>query len=350
MLAKSVGDIGPLSEDGARKYGKSGFASSQLLTYAAAPVLNSRMQNATNNDTRSSSATFWLILTTVFWGGSFIFNKIGFREIPPVTFLFYRFALATLLMGLLCLPRLKRFDWATFRTGLLVGVALAATNLSFVLGVSGTSVSRAGFLNNLFVLLIPLLCFAFWGERLDRWSAAGLVLALAGLWLLARGGVDGFNRGDLLSTLCALFIAVHIITVSKLLRDEDIYLLSFVQFATVAAVGGALELWQSSPPLSVTWVSLGSLVYCAIFPTVICFTLQNTYQRYTTPTKAGLIYTLDPVWSMLGGTLLLGERLTVDEWTGCALIFAAVVLPLTVKRMRERRLGIDYRAQGARAE
>lgn len=314
------------------------------------PVFNSRMQRPNHHDHRSSRATFWLILTTVFWGGSFIFNKIGFREIPPVSFLFYRFALATLLMGLLCLPRLKGFNWATFRTGLLVGAALAATNLSFVLGVSGTSVSRAGFLNNLFVLLIPLLCFAFWRERLDRLSAAGLLLALAGLWLLARGGVDGFNRGDLLSTLCALFIALHIISVSKLLRDEDIYLLSFVQFATVTVVGGALHLLLPSPPLSVTWVSIGSLIYCAIFPTVICFTLQNTYQRYTTPTKAGLIYTMDPVWSMLGGTLLLGERLTVEEWTGCALIFAAVVLPLSVKRLRERQLGIDYRAEAAAAD
>ena len=296
------------------------------------------------DDSRSSRATLWLIVTTLFWGGSFIFNKIGFREIPPLTFFFFRFALATLLMGVLCLPRLHRFDWRTFRTGLTVGLALAATNLSFVLGVSGTSVSRAGFLNNLFVLLIPLLCFAFWRERFDRWTAAGLFLALAGIWQLAQGGVEGFNRGDLLSTLCALFIALHIISVSRLLRDEDIYLVSLVQFATVAAVGGLLFLVLPATSYTVSWVSAGSLVYCAIFPTVICFTLQNTYQRYTTPTKAGLIYTLDPVWSMLGGTLLLGERLTAGEWIGRSLIFASVVLPLTVKRLRERHLGIDYRA------
>jgi len=302
------------------------------------------MQTNTLEDPRSSKATFWLILTTLFWGGSFIFNKIGFREIPPVTFLFFRFALATLLMGVLCLPRLRRFNWVTFRTGLTVGLALAATNLSFVLGVNGTSVSRAGFLNNLFVLLIPLLCFAFWRERLDRWTAAGLLLAFGGLWQLAQGGEQGFNRGDLLSTLCALFIALHIISVSKLLRDEDIYLVSLVQFATVTAVGGALFLVLPAAPYAITAVSAGSLLYCAIFPTVICFTLQNAYQRYTTPTKAGLIYTLDPVWSMTGGTLLLGERLTAGEWVGCGLIFASVVLPLTVKRLRERHLGIDYRA------
>jgi len=301
-------------------------------------------------DVRSSRATLWLILTTLFWGGSFIFNKIGFRDIPPVTFLFFRFSLATLLMGLLCLPRLRRFNWPTFRTGVIVGLALAATNLSFVLGVSGTSVSRAGFLNNLFVLLIPLLCMLFWRERLDRFTLAGLLLAMGGLWQRAQGGAEGFNRGDLLSTLCALFIAVHIISVSKLLRHEDIYLVSLVQFATVMAVGGLLFLILPAQPFVISPVSAGALAYCAIFPTVICFTLQNTYQRYTTPTKAGLIYTLDPVWSMLGGMLLLGERLTEREWIGCGLIFAAVVLPLTVKRLRERQLGVNYRAASVAAD
>ena len=305
------------------------------------------MHKNLTEDPRSSKATFWLILTTLFWGGSFIFNKIGFRDIPPVTFLFFRFALATLLMGAICVPRLRRFNRTTARKGFVVGLALAATNLSFVLGVSGTSISRAGFLNNLFVLLIPLLCFAFWRERFDKWTGAGLFLAMAGLWQLAKGGVEGFSTGDLLSTLCALFIALHIISVSKLLRDEDIYLISLVQFATVTAVGGLLFLVLPASPFAITWVSGGSLLYCAIFPTVICFTLQNAYQRYTTPTKAGLIYTMDPVWSMLGGTLLLGERLTSGEWLGCGLIFASVVLPLSIKRLRERHLGIDYRAEGA---
>jgi len=115
----------------------------------------------------------------------------------------------------------------------------------------------------------------------------------------------------------------------------------------VTVVGGLLLLVLPARPFVISPVSAGSLAYCAIFPTVICFTLQNTYQRYTTPTKAGLIYTMDPVWSMVGGMLLLGERLTRREWIGCGLIFAAVVLPLMVKRLRERRLGVGYAAVGA---
>jgi drug/metabolite transporter (DMT)-like permease len=286
----------------------------------------------------------FLILTTVFWGGSFVFNKVGFREIPPVTFFALRFALATVIMTFFCLPRLRRINWSIIIRGAAVGLALAATNLAFVIGLAGTSATRAGFLNNLFVLFIPLLCFLFWRDRVDRWSMIGILLALVGIWLLARGGSEGFSRGDLLSTVCALFIAIHIITVSKILRSDDVYLISLVQFATVAIIGGLLTAVFPPPPFRIGLLSAGALAYCAIFPTVVCFTLQNTWQRHTTPTHAGLVYTLDPVWSMLGGFLVLGERLSLVEWGGCLLIFAAVLLPLSIRQLRENR---RHRARSA---
>ena len=301
------------------------------------------MNKNTSASVTQGMVTFWLIVATLFWGGSFVFNKLAFREVPPVTFMFLRFSLATLIMALFCLRRIRGLNWSIIKKGGMVGLALGLANLCFVLGVNGTTVSRAGFLNNLFVLLIPLLCFLLWRERVDRWTLAGILLALAGLWQLARGGVEGFNRGDLLSTLCALFIALHIIMVSRILRDEDVFLVTLTQFATVAAIGGILVAVMPSADYRIGPVSASALLYCALFPTIICFTLQNTFQRYTTPTKAGLIYTLDPVWSMLGGVFILKERLSGREWAGCALIFAAVILPMAIRRYRERRFGINYR-------
>lgn len=277
-----------------------------------------------------------MVITTMLWGGSFVFNKIGFREIHPVTFLFFRFFLATFLMGLLCVGRFSAFNRRLLRSGVIVGTALAVANLTFVFGVSGTTVSRAGFLNNLFVLFIPLICFIFWWEKVSRIIIAGVSVAVAGLFILARGGLEGFNRGDILSTVCAFFIALHIIAVSKTLRDEDVYLVTFVQFATVTLIGGLFFLLFAPPVNAFGIVSTGALLYCVVFPTVICFTLQNTYQRYTTPAQAGLIYTLDPIWSMLGGFLLLGERLNPVEWIGCALIFLGAAFPLWVKRRIEK--------------
>ena len=279
-----------------------------------------------------------LVLTTFFWGGSFLFSKIGLRSIPPAQFVFCRFALASLIMAVVFRRRLRLLDRSTVKRGAIVGAALGLTNICFAFGVRGTSISRAGVLNNLFVLFIPLLTKLIWKEQIGKINLAGLTLAGGGIWLLATSGGEGFSRGDLISTLCALFIAGHIITVSRVLRDDDVFLISLVQFATVALMSGAAFTLTGAPPAQITMPALLAIIYCAIFPTVICFTLQNSYQRFVTPTRAGLVYTLDPVWSLLAGYFALGERLLPLEWLGCGLIFLAVLVPLLARYFVESRL------------
>jgi drug/metabolite transporter (DMT)-like permease len=285
---------------------------------------------------------FFLVLTTFFWGGSFLFTKIGVATIPPQLFVLIRFILATLIMLLVCSRRLKKLDSATLVRGMKVGVALGLTNLSFVFGIQGTSISRAGILNNLFVLFIPVITTILWRDRIGRVNMAGIALAVVGIVLLATGGGSGFNRGDLLSTFCAFLIACHIISVSKVLKDDDVYLITLVQFATVTLLAGAATLLLPLPAFTFSTPAVTSIVYCAIFPTVFCFTLQNIFQRYVTPTRAGLIYTLDPVWSLIAGFFVLGERLNSRELLGCGIIFLAVLLPLLFRLSMESRLVSGY--------
>jgi drug/metabolite transporter (DMT)-like permease len=224
---------------------------------------------------------------------------------------------------------------------MIVGLALGITNLTFVVGIQGTSISRAGVINNLFVLFIPLIARTIWKDRIGSLNLVGIVLASCGIALLASGGGAGFNRGDLVSTLCAFFIAIHIISVSRVLKDEDVWLVSLVQFCVVSLLAAAVAFVFQPDFVVPSFKASASIVYCAIFPTVICFTLQNSYQRFVTPTQAGLIYTLDPVWSLLAGFMVLGERLSLREWVGCGLIFLAVLLPLVIRFAFEQRL-INY--------
>lgn len=279
----------------------------------------------------------YLTLTTLFWGGSFLFTKIGLATIPPIHFVAMRFILATFIMLIISSRRLTLLNRQTIRRGATVGLALGLTNLVFVFGISGTSISRAGILNNLFVLFIPLLAKLIWRDRIGGANIAGIFLAACGIGLLAGGG-SGFNKGDLISTVCAFCIAVHILTVSKVLQgDDDIYLVSLVQFSVVAMLSGTLAVLVPQPEYTLSSRAIITIFYCAIFPTVFCFTLQNAFQRYTTATRAGLIYTLDPVWSLLAGFFVLGERLTTDEWIGCGLLFTAVLTPLLLRFAQEKR-------------
>ena len=284
-----------------------------------------------------SRVYFFLVLTTFFWGGSFLFTKIGVSTIPPQLFVLTRFILATLIMLLVCSRRLEKLDAGTLLRGMIVGVALGLTNLSFVFGIQGTSISRAGILNNLFVLFVPVITKIVWRDRIGRVNMAGIALAVAGITLLATSGGGGFNRGDIISTFCAFMIACHIISVSKVLKDDDVFLITLVQFATVSLIAGVATLLLPLPHFDVTTPAVISIIYCAIFPTVFCFTLQNIYQRYVTPTRAGLVYTLDPVWSLIAGYLVLGERLNGMEWLGCGIIFLAALLPLLFRLSAESR-------------
>lgn len=285
---------------------------------------------------------FFLVLTTFFWGGSFLFTKIGVATIPPQLFVFSRFTLAALIMLLVCSGRLKKLDSATLVRGMTVGIALGLTNLTFVYGVQGTSISRAGILNNLFVLFIPVITKIVWRDRIGWVNMAGIALAVAGIVLLATSGGSGFNRGDIISTFCAFMIACHIVSVSKVLKDDDVFLITLVQFATVSVIAGAATLLIPLPPFTLSTSAVMSVVYCAVFPTVFCFTLQNIFQRYVTPTRAGLIYTLDPVWSLIAGFFVLGERLNGMEWLGCGVIFLAALLPLLFRLSLENRLVSSY--------
>ena len=285
---------------------------------------------------------FFLVLTTFFWGGSFLFTKIGVGLIPPQLFVLTRFILATLIMLLVCSRRLKRLDFGILIRGMTVGIALGLTNLSFVFGIQGTSISRAGILNNLFVLFIPVITKIIWRDRIGRVNMAGIALAVAGIVLLATSGGSGFNRGDFLSTFCAFLIACHIISVSKVLKNDDVFLITLVQFATVTLIAGVASLLLPLPSFTFTQPAVLSIIYCAVFPTVFCFTLQNIYQRYVTPTRAGLIYTLDPVWSLIAGFFVLGERLNGMEWIGCGIIFLAALLPLLFRLGTESKLISSY--------
>lgn len=279
----------------------------------------------------------FLVLTTLFWGGSFLFTKIGLETIPPLHFVAMRFILATLIMLVIASRRLHLLNRLTIKRGATVGLALGLTNLVFVFGISGTSISRAGILNNLFVLFIPLLSKLVWRDRIGGANIVGIILAVGGIGLLAGGG-GGFNTGDLVSTVCAFCIAVHILTVSKVLKgDDDIYLVSLVQFTVVALMSALLAVLVPQPEYTLSYRAAGTIIYCAVFPTVLCFTLQNAFQRYTTATRAGLIYTLDPVWSLLAGFFVLNERLSNKEWFGCGLLFAAVLTPLLLRLIQEKR-------------
>jgi drug/metabolite transporter (DMT)-like permease len=268
-------------------------------------------------------AELLLISVTVFWGATFPVVKAAVAEVPVLCFLWLRFALAAVLLFFLAgragLATLDRAGWAR---GTLLGVLLFLAYAFQTYGLDLTSSANAGFLTGLNVVWVPLLAGPLLAKPPAPGARVGVGLALIGLLLLTWHTPWRFNPGDMLVLVCSLFVALHILGLDALTEGYDGRALAGVQIAVMALLSLAGSAFFEPQTWPRTWspVLVSSLLITAVFATVYAFWIMTSFQRLTTPTRAALIYTLEPVFGAIFSVWLAGDRLTVLGWSGGALI------------------------------
>ncbi|MBQ5840482.1 MAG: DMT family transporter [Clostridia bacterium] len=284
---------------------------------------------------RALTGNLLLLLAAAIWGFAFVAQKSGGDSMGALTFNGTRSLVAA--VGLFsALPLLDRIGLSRppadkqnrkqlWLGGFLCGLALfAATNLQQV-GLLFTDVSKSGFITTLYIVLVPLLGLLF-GRRIGLLNWLGVALAVAGLYLLCARGESGVNFGDVLLLLCALLFAVQIMLVDRFSPRVDNIRLSAIQFLTVGVLNLPLMFIFEQPSLTAMADQLGALLYAALLSSGVAYTLQIVAQKNTEPTAASLLMSLESVFAMLAGWLLLGDSLLPIELLGCGLLFAAIVL------------------------
>lgn len=276
-----------------------------------------------------------LILTAFIWGVAFVAQKEGGTAVGDFTFNGVRFLLGGGLLAV-CLPLLdklgltRRCDTpeskkAMWLGGVLCGIALwAASNLQ-QLGLATTSAGKGGFITALYIVLVPIfgLCIK---RRTNLFTWISVVLAMAGLYLLCMQGESGINGGDLLVLGCAPIFAIQILLVDHFVPHTDGVRLSCIQFFTVGILNMPLMFVFEQPSLSAMVDGWLPILYAGLLSSGVAYTLQVVAQKHTHPTTASVLMSLESVFAVLAGLVLMGERLTAWEWCGCALMFAAVIL------------------------
>ena len=209
--------------------------------------------------------------------------------------------------------------------GLLCGVCLCAGSTLQQFGLVYTTAGKAGFITALYVVLVPVASL-FLGKRSRAATWIGVALAAAGLYLLCVSGSLSMNRGDLLTMLCAVCFCAHILVIDRVSPHVDGVKLSCVQFFVSGTIGLVCALCTEK----IEWRALLDcavpILYAGVLSGGVGYTLQIVAQKDTDPTLASMIMCLESVFSVVFGALLLGERMTGREITGCALMFAAIVL------------------------
>lgn len=287
-------------------------------------------------------ANLVLLAAGAIWGMGFVAQSTAMAAIGPLLFIGLRFVLAALSMLPFALREaasaeraLSRGEWRAFA---LIGVLLFAAMAAQQFGLLTTTVTNAGFLTGLYVVMVPLLSVAL----LRQWPHGAVwpatLLALTGIWLLSGGDAVALTTGDWLNILCAALWALQVVVIARHATSSGRPVtLAVTQFAICGAMGLALALALEPVAMDAIVAALPEIVYAGIFSGGIAFTLQVVGQRYTTAPQAALFLSTEAVFAALFGALLLGERLPASGMTGCGLILAAILMVEVVPALRARR-------------
>ena len=277
--------------------------------------------------------TIALLSATVIWGSAFIAQSVGMDFIGPFTFQTMRSVLAVPFLIIVVFlierdPKETARKWSEpklWKAGLPCGIALFIAAGLQQMGIVHTSAGKAGFITAMYIVLVPILgVFLRRKPPITVWFSVGL--AVMGLYLLSCVGVSKVNIGDLYLLGSALGFAVQITLVDTMGNNLDGLRLNCIQ-SLFCGIFSALVMFATEEPVLGSILSCWiPIVYAGIFSLGIAFSLQIIGQKHLDPTPASLIMSLESVFAVLFGWLLLNERLSAAELCGCILVFCAVIL------------------------
>jgi drug/metabolite transporter (DMT)-like permease len=265
-----------------------------------------------------------LLLAVVLWSTTFFVMKTSLSSISPALLVLIRFAIASAVVYVLFRRRIE-FTWLNLLKGLAIGIPEYLGFMLQVTGLTMTTASKNAFITGLCVVIAPILSFLFLRENRSWKVVLALILAVDGLWIISFGftlHIGSMGTGDFLTLLSAFAFSVQVFMIHLFSRRDSFYATTFFQLlaVTVCSLAYALVTKQT---LVVNPVSWPSLLYLALFTTVITLLLQNRFQHDVTVAEASVIYSLEPVFATVLAALFIGEHIGPAALVGGVLIFAA---------------------------
>ena len=298
-----------------------------------------------------------LLLTAMIWGTAFVFQRVGMDSIEPITFNAARMALAAVMVGALAFGLRQRYSkgvprqsdagasapgtevnvtrqaeesdlpWShTWKGGICCGLFLTAGSVFQQMGVVYTTAGKAGFITAMYMLLVPILNFLLFKKKNSWLVWLAVFLGVGGMYLLCVKEDFTLTRGDILVCICALMFSGHILCCDYFVKLASAVELAAIQFATAAVVSAVIAAFTENPDRAGIVAAAVPILYCGVVSGGIGYTLQIVAQKFTDPTIASLLMSMESVFAVIAGSVLLGEQMSSRELLGCAVMFAAIVL------------------------
>ena len=283
-----------------------------------------------------------LLLTAIIWGLAFVAQKEGMEHIGPFAFNGIRFLLgaASLLPLLLFQKQLfykktQQYDFVfTLKGGLILGVVLFIASALQQVGIVKSTAGSAGFITSLYIVIVPFLGI-FLKHKISKEVWIGAILTVVGLYFLSLNKQLQMAPGDGLVFISAFFWAVHIIIIGHYAPKTNILLLSIIQFSVSAILNLIVAFIIEDIRMSMISGALVPILYGGIMSIGVAYTLQIVGQRNVAPSKAAIVLSLESVFAVLGGWLILNETLNIRKGIGASIMFVGLIISqLNLKRKK----------------
>lgn len=271
---------------------------------------------------------------------SFTFNALRSFIGAAALFLFYKFTNRKTKEGFFPADKAhkKQYFLAAAVCGLMLTISVNLQQFGLAAYPNGAAAeARGGFITALYVVLVPVFSF-FMGKKTSPVIWLSVLVALFGFYLLClSGGVGGIYLGDLLIFICAISFSLHILSIDRFVGLTGGIKLSVMQFTVVGVLSSVLALIFERPELSNIIAAAPQILYLGIMSSGVAYTLQIVGQKYAEPSVASLSMSLESVFAALGGWIISGNALSVKEFCGCALVFAAIITAQLPEMLSSRK-------------
>ena len=292
-----------------------------------------------------------LLLTAMIWGTAFVFQRVGMENIGPVTFTAARMALAAVVIGTLAFilrrkekvsgkpsQEPKSYGRDTVVGGICCGSLLTIATILQQKGLVYTTAGKAGFITALYILLVPVLSFWFLKKKYTWYVWIAVLLGMTGMYFLCINEGFSLEYGDIFVAVSALFFSFHILCCDHFVQLGNPLSISAIQFAASAVISFVAALIMEEPSIDQLVSAAVPIVYCGIVSGGIGYTLQMVAQKYTDPAIASMLMSMESVFALIAGVILLNEHMSSRELSGCIIMFIAIVLVQIPSFTREKSL------------
>lgn len=287
---------------------------------------------------RAMLGNFLLILTALIWGCAFVAQSVGMEYVEPVTFNGIRCIIGgiVLIIANIAFDAVKKKNGTykkiekeekieLFKGGIICGIIIFFASTIQQIGISQTTVGKAGFISVLYILIVPFLGLLM-KQKLPKMIWPCCAIAVAGLYLLCMNESFSLSKGDFTVLISAVCYAVHILAIGHFAPKVDCVKLSCLQFLVCGAISVAVMFIFEKPDFENIIHAWLPILYAGALSGGVGYTLQTVAQKWTKPSVASLLMSFESVFAVLAGAVLLHQIPSLRELGGCILMFASIVI------------------------